>query len=139
MTPALAAPVPQESVAAVGGQSAALATNASMISESNEPGRPQLVAEVTDGKQEWDIHDIIGKEVVDGEVHYLVEWSATLVPKCELGKAKVLVDKFKAQLQAQCRQRGRKRRGRLPPPKAGKQAIVVACATGETQQKKGRG
>jgi hypothetical protein len=78
------------------------------------------VAEVAEGKQEWDICDIIGKEVVDSEVHYLVEWSATLVPKYELGKAKVLVDKFEAQLQVQCRQRGGKRRGRLPLSKAGK-------------------
>jgi hypothetical protein len=97
------------------------------------------MAEVTDGKLEWEIRDIIGKEVVDGEVHYLVEWSATLMPKCELGKAKGLVDKFEARLRAQCRQRGGKRRGRLPPRKAGKQAIAGAYATGETQQKKGRG
>ena len=69
-----------------------------MIPESNDPGRPQQVAEVAGGKQEWDIRDIIGKEVVNGEVHYLVEWSATLVPKYKLGKAKVLVDKFKVQL-----------------------------------------
>ena len=53
---------------------------------------------MTDGKQEWEIRDIIGKEVVDGEVHYLVEWSATLMPKCKLGKAKGLVDKFEARL-----------------------------------------
>ncbi len=115
-----------------------LATNASM-SESNDPGRLQQVAEVTDGMQEWDIRDIIGKEVVDGEVHYLGEWSATLVPKYELRKVKVLVDKFEARLQAQSRQRGGKRRGRLHPPKAGKQAIAGTCATGETQQKKVRG
>ena len=84
-------------------------------------------------------HDIIGKEVVNGEVHYLVEWTATLVPKYELGKAKVLVDKFEARLRAQCRQRGGKRRRGLPPSNAGKQTIAVARATGETQQKKGRG
>ena len=59
---------------------------------------PQQVAEVIDGKQEWEICNIIGKEVVDSEVHYLAEWSATLMPKCELGKAKGLVDKFKARL-----------------------------------------
>jgi hypothetical protein len=80
------------------------------------------VAEMTDGKQEWEICDIIGKEVVDGEVHYLVEWSATLVPKCELGKAKVLVDKFEARLRAQCRQKGGKRRGRLPPSNCGEES-----------------
>ena len=139
MVPAPPAMAPQKLITAIDGQSATLPRSASMIPELNDPGMPQPVAEVTDGKQEWEISDIIGKEVVDDEVHYLVEWSATLVPKCELGKAKVLVDKFEARLRAQCRQRGGKRQGRLPPPKAGKQAIVVARATGETQQKKERG
>ena len=101
MTPTPPAIALQESVAAIDGQSATLVRSASVISGSNDPGMPQqvamvaevvevaAVAAVADGKQEWEIHDIIGKEVVDGEVHYLVEWSATLVPKCELGEAKV--------------------------------------------------
>lgn len=41
-----------------------------------------------DSKQEWEIRDIIGKEDVDGAVHFWVDWSATLVPKYELGKAR---------------------------------------------------
>lgn len=69
------------------------------------------MAEVADGKQEWEIRDIIGKEVVDGEVYYLVEWSATWVPKLEMGKAKGLVDKFEARLRAKCKQRTRKDKG----------------------------
>lgn len=137
ITRAPAATVPQKSVAAIGGQSAALATNTSMMSESNDPRRPQQVVKVTDGKQEWDIRNIIGKEVVDGKVHYLVEWGATLVPHDELGKAKVLVDKFGARLQAQCRQRVGKKPGRLPSSKAGRQTIAGACLGG-SQQKKGR-
>jgi hypothetical protein len=63
-------------------------------------------AGVTDGKQEWEVCDIIGKKVVNGEVYYLVEWSAKLAPKYELGKATALVDKFEARLRAQCRRRG---------------------------------
>jgi hypothetical protein len=63
-----------------------------------------------DSKQEWEICDIIGKEDVDGVVHYLVEWSATLVPKYELGKAKALVEKFEARLRAQARQGNERRR-----------------------------
>jgi hypothetical protein len=129
----------QKPITAINGQSATLPGSASMIPELNDPGMPQLVAEASDGKQEWEISDIIGREVVDGEVHYLVEWSATLVPKSEMGKARALVARFEARLQAQCRQRVGKRQGRVPPPKAGKQAIAVARATGETQQKKGRG
>jgi hypothetical protein len=50
-----------------------LARSALIISEPNDPRRPQHVAEVTDGKQEWEICNIISKEVVDGEIHYLVE------------------------------------------------------------------
>jgi hypothetical protein len=129
----------QESITAIDGQSATLLRSALMIPELNYPRMPQLVAEATDGKQEWEISDIIGKEVFDGEVHYLVEWSATLMPKCELRKAKGLVDKFEARLRAQCRPRGEKRRGRLPPPKTGKQATAGARAAGETQQEKGQG
>lgn len=72
-------------------------------------------------------------------MHYLVEWSATLVPKCELGKAKVLVDKLEARLQAQCKQKGGGKRRSLSPSKASKQANAGARATGETQQEKGRG
>jgi hypothetical protein len=45
-------------------------------------------------QQKREIHDIIGKEVVNDEVYYLVEWSATLMPKYESGNAKGLVDKF---------------------------------------------
>jgi hypothetical protein len=49
ITTAPAATAPQESVAAIDGQSA---RSASMICGSNDPSRPQQVAEVADGKQE---------------------------------------------------------------------------------------
>jgi hypothetical protein len=52
----------------------------------NDIAMSQQVAEVADSKQEWEICDIISKEDVDGVVHYLVQWEATLVPKYELGK-----------------------------------------------------
>jgi hypothetical protein len=70
---------------------------ASMAFTTNDLAEPQAVVEV-DSKREWEICDIIGKEDVDGVVHYLVEWSATLMPKYELKKAKALVDKFEARL-----------------------------------------
>jgi hypothetical protein len=35
--------------------------------------RSEQVAEVLDGNQEYEIHDIVGKEDVDDVVHYLVE------------------------------------------------------------------
>jgi hypothetical protein len=92
-------------------------------------------AEVANDKQEWEICDIIGKEDVDGVLHYWVQWSATLVPKYDIGKARALVARFEAQLRAQGRQRGGKGRERLPLLKAGK----GTHATGKTQQKRGRG
>jgi hypothetical protein len=52
MTHTPAATAPQESVTAIDGQSATLARSALMISESNDTGRPQHVAEVADSKQE---------------------------------------------------------------------------------------
>ena len=54
-------------------------------------------------------------------------------------KARALVARFEARLQAQGRQRDGSRRGKLRPSKAGKQAITGARAVGETQQKKGQG
>jgi hypothetical protein len=59
------------------------------------------------------------------------------VPKCEMGKARALIARFKAGLRAQRKQNGGKGRGRPFPSRAGKQART--WATGETQQKKGRG
>jgi hypothetical protein len=49
-------------------------------------------------KQEWEICDIIGKKVVNGEVYYLVEWSAMLMPEYKLRKARDLVARFEAWL-----------------------------------------
>ena len=53
---------------------------------------------VVDNKQEWEICDIVGKEDVDGVPHYWVQWSITLVPKSEIGKARALVARFEAGL-----------------------------------------
>ena len=69
---------------------------------------------VMDADQEWEIRDIIGKEDVDGVVHYLVEWNPTLVPKYALKNAKEMVNKFEARLRAQARQE----KGRVRPPQS---------------------
>jgi hypothetical protein len=65
------------------------------------------VAEVAGGKQEWRIRDIVGKEVVDGEEHHLVKWTATLVREYDSRKAKGFVDKSEAGIRAQYRQMGK--------------------------------
>jgi hypothetical protein len=53
---------------------------------------------VADSKQEWEIYDIVGKEDVDGVLHYWVQWSIMLVPKSKMGKARALVARYKAQI-----------------------------------------
>jgi len=53
-----------------------------------------------------------------------------LVSESEIGKARALVARYKARLQAQHKQKGGKERGRLCPLKAGKQAAAGVCATG---------
>jgi hypothetical protein len=121
---------------AMDGQSATL-SSPSAIPAPNDPEMPEQAVEVANDKLEWEICDIIGKEDVDGVPHYWVQWSATLVPKCEMGKARALIARFEAGLRAQRKQKGGKGRGRPFPSRAGKQAGTRA--TGETQQKKGRG
>src|ERR1700722_18922979 len=98
---------------------------------------PKQAVEVANDNQEWEISDIISKEDVDGVPHYWVQWSATLVPKCEMGKARALIARFEAGLRAQRKQKGGKGRSRPFPARAGKQTRTRA--TGETQQKKRRG
>jgi hypothetical protein len=63
ITHTLAATALQESVGAMNGQSA---SSSSIISASDDRGRPQEVVEVANDKQEWEICGIIGKEDVDG-------------------------------------------------------------------------
>jgi hypothetical protein len=118
---AIAAATPSwQSEVRTDGEVVVTARAASITSTLNGAARPQ-VAE-GDSKQEWEIRDIIGKEDVDSVVHYLVEWSATLVPKYELEKAKGLVNKFEARLRAQGSGKSR-----------GKQAVARTHAT---QQKR---
>ena len=108
-----------------------------MKSTLDDPERPPQVA-VADNKQEWEICDIVGKEDIDGVPHYWVQWSVTLVPKYEMGKARALVARFKAGLRAQGKQKGRKGRRRLPLSIQGKRAIAGVRTKGE-MQKRGRG
>src|ERR1700733_6287400 len=102
-----------------------------MKSILDNPKRPPQVA-VADNKQEWEIYDIVGKEDVDGVLHYWVQWSVTLVPKYEMGKARDLVARFEAGLRAQHKEKGKKGRGRLLPSKA----TAGVHPTGQRQEKK---
>jgi hypothetical protein len=49
---------------------------------------PQLFPQAIDADQDWEVRQIIGKEDVDGVLHYMVDWhpttsAGTLVGKCE--------------------------------------------------------
>jgi hypothetical protein len=108
---------PQPATAAVlcqksDGQSATLARSPLTIPAPDDPEMPEQAVEVANDKQEWEVCDITGKEDVDGVPHHWVQWSATLVPKCEMGKAKALIARFEAGLRAQRKQRKQKGRKR---------------------------
>jgi hypothetical protein len=62
---------------------------------------PALAPQVVDADLDWDVRDILGKKVVDGKVHYLVDWRPTLVLEDELGNVKELVDEFEARIRTQ--------------------------------------
>jgi 3-methyladenine DNA glycosylase AlkD len=63
-----------------------------MKSALDDPGRPSKAAEVAENKQEWEICDIVVKEVVDRVPHYRVQWSVTLVPISEMWNTALLGD-----------------------------------------------
>ena len=63
------------------------------------PVSPQMI----DTNQEWEARKIIGKENVDGVLHYLVEWCPTLEPEHSLGHAKELLVEFEEKLRARRR------------------------------------
>jgi hypothetical protein len=92
--------------------------------------------QLIDADSDWEVRQIIGREDVDGVLHYLVDWVPTLLPKHSLGGLKEMVDKFEAQLRAQ---RPVKNGRGGPGLKRGKRAVVQADASGGPQQKRRRG
>lgn len=70
------------------------------ISVSASLRKPQLSPELDDTSQDWEVREVIGKEYVDGVLHYMVEWCPTLQPVHSLEHAKELVDEFEARLRA---------------------------------------
>ena len=65
--------------------------------------RRQYVARVEDAFRDREFYEILGKEYIDGEVHYLVGWVPTLVRGRVLHKAKAqpLISQFEASCEAQ--------------------------------------
>lgn len=98
--------------------------------------KPQLCLEVTDTNRDWEVRKIIGKEYVDGVLHYLVKWCPTLEPVNSLEHAKELVDEFEAQLIAlRMDKEGRKGLG----VKRDGQSVVGAEVSGGQQKMRRRG
>ena len=62
------------------------------------------------GNGEWGIHGIIGKEVIDGVLHYCVDWEPTMLPVGVLRGAWRMVQKFEAKEQARSGKRGDSRK-----------------------------
>ena len=65
--------------------------------------RHRYVALVEDVFRDREFHGVLGKEYIDGEVHYLVDWVPTLVRGHVLHKAKAqpLISQFEASCEAQ--------------------------------------
>lgn len=104
--------------------------------ESAPPRGPQLCPQVIDADKDRKVRQIIGKEDVDGVLHYWVDWHSTLLPEHSLGHAKEIVDKFEARLRSRCEVK--KGRGR-PILKRGGRAVVEADIPGDQQKRKPRG
>lgn len=69
----------------------------------------RYIALVEDCFRDREFHRILGKEYIDGEVHYLVDWVPTMVRSRVLHKAKAqsLISQFEASCEAQRRKKKR--------------------------------
>jgi len=76
---------------------------------TNLEARRRYVARVEDVFRDREFHGVLGKEYIDGEVHYLVDWVPTLVRGRVLHKAKAqpLISQFEASCEAQREKRKR--------------------------------
>ncbi|KAF7904196.1 hypothetical protein EAF00_001530 [Botryotinia globosa] len=72
-------------------------------STSNISQDSNYIAQVSDASCEREFYNIIGKEDIDGEVHYLVDWTPTLIRGEILKEAKAqpLIDRFETRCQSQ--------------------------------------
>lgn len=61
------------------------ATTMPELSVSGSVRMAQLSPELAYSSQDWEVREVIGKEYIDGVLHYMVEWCPTLVPEHSLG------------------------------------------------------
>ena len=81
------------------------------IEGTSMEARHRHVAFVGDAFPDREFHRVLGKEYIDGEVHYLVDWVPTLVRGRVLHKAKAqpLINQFEADCEVQREKRKRAR------------------------------
>ena len=51
----------------------------------------------SESEPEWEVRRIIGREVQNGEPHFLVDWAPTWMPESELDGSRELIDMFRGQ------------------------------------------
>ena len=104
------------------------------VFESTYPTEPQMFPEVVEASRDWEVSKIIGKEYVNGVLHYLVKWCPTLEPVHSLEHAKGLVDEFEARLTALRKDKG----GRVGLGAKRDRQMMIGGDTSGGLQKKGR-
>ncbi|KAK7217683.1 hypothetical protein V2G26_005686 [Clonostachys chloroleuca] len=66
---------------------------ASTSLSSEDPPTPQVVDEKSE--DEWEAVEIIGEEVINGKLHYTVEWRLTAVPEEDCVNMRELIEEWK--------------------------------------------
>ncbi|KAL9115596.1 MAG: hypothetical protein Q9187_007250 [Circinaria calcarea] len=108
-------------------------TDGISASESTRVAGDQAVMGGGQDDREHEIDDIIGKEEINGEVYYWVDWTPTLMPSSELRRATDLIGNFEARLPAQ--RRHAKGQRKQPKSNRGRQAIVKPLPAIEKPQR----
>lgn len=120
----------------VDGNLASTARTTPDVFESASLTKSQLSPDVNETSRNWEVREVIGKEYVDGVLHYMVKWCPTLEPAHSLEHAKELVDEFEARL----RRLRKDKEGRVQLGlKRDGQSVMGTDVSGGQQQKRPRG
>ncbi|KAK7219022.1 hypothetical protein V2G26_007025 [Clonostachys chloroleuca] len=71
----------------------AMNERASTSPTSEDPPTPPVVDEIS--VDEWGAVEIIGEELINGKLYYIVEWKPTAVPEEDRGNMSELVEEWK--------------------------------------------
>jgi hypothetical protein len=78
---------------------------------STDLGESQPAVLVTD-RDQWRVRKVIGRKMIDGEMHSRVDWAPTWEPEAELGGVEELINEYLATLENVQSKEPKKRRGR---------------------------